>query len=441
MLALTATQLLATGAAAPPPPAVVEMVEEWRAEQKAPGVSVAAASREGVLWAAGYGLADLETERAATPETRYQFASVTKPFTGLLTAMLVEDGTVRLEQPLSALVPGIAVASPPPGSRPITLGDIATHTAGLTRDMTGPKASGKSHAYTLAELTAWLASEGFAVQPGIQHKYSNFGFALLGQALARAAGQDYRDLLRDRVLGPLGLKDTGLHELRTHPLLASSYTEREGELSRVADPVWDFGAQAPASEIISTVVDVARFATAHLGGPGEGKLPDRVTARLFTPLFPIGDSSMMGLSWHYFWSDGLPRWEHGGAVNGYRSLVAVRADVGLAVVLAANAPVSWDGLNIRLLRALSEHADVSGIERSVGDYETPDGTLAMVRLRPDAVLTLEVKGAVRLLPIGPATFRVIEGTNKGEWVRFVVEDGREVMLWEHRRLTKRNPGA
>ena len=440
MLALTATHLLAAAATAPPPPAAVEMIEEWRVAQNAPGVSVAAATRDGVLWGGGLGLADLDSRRSATAETRYQFASVTKPFTGLLLAMLVEDGTVRMEQPLSAFFPDITVASPPPGGRPITLGDLATHTAGLTRDMTGPKASGKSHAYTLAELTAWLASEGFAVQPGIQHKYSNFGYALLGQALARAAGQEYRELLRGRVLRPLGLTDTGLCELRTHPLLASSYVEREGQLSPVEDPVWDFGAQAPASEIISTVLDVARFATAHLSGAGVGRLADRVTARLFTPLFPVGDSSMMGLSWHYFWSDGLPRWEHGGAVNGYRSLVALRPDVGLAVVLAANAPVSWDGLSIRLLRALSEHADVSGIEPYVGDYETPGGTVAQVRLRPDAVLTLEVRGAVRLIPFGRDTFRVMEGTNKGEWVRFVRENDRQVMLWEHRRLVKRGEG-
>ena len=440
MLALTATQLLATGAVVPPPPPVMEIVEDWRAGQRVPGVSVAAATRGGVLWGTGLGVADLEAGRAATAETRYQFASVTKPYTGLLLAMLLEDGTVRLDQPLSAFLPDIALASPPAGSRPITLRDLATHTAGLMRNMTGPKASGKSHAYTLAELTAWLASEGFAVQPGIQHKYSNFGYALLGQALARAAGQEYRELLRSRVLVPLGLTDTGLWELRTHPLLAPSYAERGGTFVPAEDPVWDFGAQAPASEIISTVVDVARFAAAHLGGAAAARVPDRVTARIFSPLFPIGESSMMGLAWHYSWSDGLPRWEHGGSVNGYRSLVAVRPDVGLAVVLAANAPLSWDGLNIRLLRALSEHVDVSGIEPYVGDYEMPGGTVAQVRLRPDAVLTLEVKGAVRLLPIGPGTFRVMEGRNNGEWVRFVVEGDRETMLWEQRRLTKRAPG-
>jgi CubicO group peptidase (beta-lactamase class C family) len=305
--------------------------------------------------------------------------------------------------------------------------------------MRGEKASGRTHAYTVEEFLKWQEESGFRARPGLQYKYSNFGYAVLGTAIERIAGRPYRDLLRERVLEPLKLTSTGYSELCDHPELARSYSMRDDELTPNMDPLWDFGAQAGASELISTVEDMARFAQAHLGDGPDAVVPPAAAHLLFTPHFPIGETSAICLGWRYGWSDGLPRWTHSGSVNHYQSLMAIRPDVGIGVVLATNGPGSLGELHVPLLRLLAEHADTSGQDALVGDYiPDDDDYVVMVRRRPDAVLTIEVKGAVRMVPVSRHTYRIMEGSNKEEWVRFTEEDGEQVLLWEHRRLVRRH---
>ncbi|PIU94690.1 MAG: hypothetical protein COS65_06320 [Armatimonadetes bacterium CG06_land_8_20_14_3_00_66_21] len=442
MLLTLALQIAgARGLAAPVgpiPPPVTELVNGWLKEQAAPGVSIAAVNRDGLLWAGGFGLADVGSQRPATAATRYQFASVTKVYTGLLVAQLVADGKVDLSAPLSTYLPEFQPRYAQPDGRAVTMLDVATHSAGFTRDMIGTKASGKFHSYTLAELLAWQRDTGMTALPGLQYRYSNFGFAVLGAALERAAGGEYRALLRERVLKPLGLDDTGFAELRSRPDVATGYHRTEDHLTRGTDFVWDFGAQAPASELISTVEDVARFGQAHFCQPPSGAVPVGVRALLFTPHFPIGEGSAMGLAWHYQWGGGVPRWVHGGSVNDYRSLIVIRPDVGVGIALAANGEADLGKLELPLLRLIASEADGREQDSVVGDYEPPNGgTKVMIRRNPDAVLTLEVRGAIRMVPWGPQTYRIIEGLNQNEWVRFVREGDLQVMVWEGRRFVRR----
>jgi CubicO group peptidase (beta-lactamase class C family) len=439
MIVLIALQIAGSATGAEPPTEAKELIEKWLDEKDAPGISVAAVNREGILWSGGFGLADAEAGRPATATTRYQFASITKVYTSLLLAQLVASGEAGLDDPLSRWLPELKPRYPEPGARPITLRDVATHTAGFTRDMRGEKASGRTHAYTVEEFLKWQEDAGFGARPGLQYKYSNFGYAVLGTAIQRMAGKPYRDLLRERIIGPLAMTSTGFSELCTHPELARSYAMKDDGLTPNMDPLWDFGAQAGASELISTVEDMARFAQAHLGDGPEDVVSPAASDLLFEPYFPMGDTSAICLGWHYGWSDGLPRWTHSGSVNDYQSLLALRPDVGIGVVLAINGPGSLGELHVPLLKLLAEHAYTSEQDAVVGDYTDPDneGALVMVRRRPDAVLTIEVKGAVRMVPVSRHTYRIMEGSNKGEWVRFVEEDGQSILLWEHRRLVRK----
>ncbi|MFQ5809134.1 MAG: serine hydrolase domain-containing protein [Armatimonadota bacterium] len=439
MLVLIALQVASSATGAEPPAEATELIEKWLADKSAPGISVAAVNREGILWSAGFGLADVEAERPATAATRYQFASITKVYTALLLAQLAVEAGVDLDAPLSRYLPELTARYPEPGAREITLRDVATHTAGFTRDMRGDKASGRTHAYTVEELLQWQKTAGFTARPGLQYKYSNFGYGVLGAALERITGRPYRDLLRERVLEPLELTSTGFSELRTHPELARSYSVKDDELTPNMDPLFDFDAQAAASELISTVEDMARFAQAHLGNGPREVVPPAATGLLFAPHLQTSDTSAICLGWRYSWSDGLPRWIHTGSVNHFQSIMAIRPDVGIGLVLAANGPGSLGELHVPLLRLIAEHADTSEQDALVGDYAPADDDyLVMVRRRPDAVLTLEVKGAVRMVPVSRHTYRIVEGRNKGEWVRFVEEEGKQVLLWEHRRLVRKD---
>jgi CubicO group peptidase (beta-lactamase class C family) len=340
---------------------------------------------------------------------------------------------VNLRAPISRYVPEFRPRYRVEGTRQPMVLDLATHTAGLTRDMIGPKASGRYHVYTEQELFDWLRTQAMAVPPGLQCKYSNYGYAVMGSVLERATKRPYRDLVRERVLTPLGMAHSGFGELRAQPALAIPYSKQGDGRAPFTDVAWDFGAQAAASELISSVEDMAWFAQAHLAQPPGPVASAPVRATLFARYFPTGGEGAAGLGWWCGLTGGIPTWSHGGSVNDFNSVLILRPDVGLGLVLAANGEAPLEDLAARLLRLMAPSADTSALDPWVGDYVHPGGARAMIRRNEHAVLTLEVHGAVRMAPIGPATYRVTEGLNTGEWVRFVVESGKPVMIWESAR--------
>ena len=143
--------------------------------------------------------------------TLFELGSITKVFTALILADMVNRGEVSLDDPAARYLPP-GHRMPQRDGRPITLRDLATHRSGLPRmaddmrsigDPDGPFAD-----YTEARLLAFLDRYRLSREPGSQWEYSNLGMGLLGYLLARAAGTDYETLLRARITGPLGMTDT-----------------------------------------------------------------------------------------------------------------------------------------------------------------------------------------------------------------------------------------
>ena len=137
-----------------------------------------------------------------------RLGSITKVFTTEVLAGLAADGKLRLTDALAAHAPAGA-SVPPAGDRPITLLDLATHSAGLPREMgNAPEGAPPFTWPTQADRWAWLGKHTLGWPPGTVAAYSNVGFDLLADALGDAAGEPYPVLLRDRVTGPLGMGDT-----------------------------------------------------------------------------------------------------------------------------------------------------------------------------------------------------------------------------------------
>jgi len=155
-----------------------------------------------------------EQPRQPNPEpdgrTLIRLGSVSKAFAGELLASLVIEGRVRLTDPLQQFVPA-NVAVPKFGGRSITLLDLATHSAGLPREMGyAPDGTPPFTWPTRADRFAWLSKQSLGWAPGSVAAYSNIGFDLLGDALEGATGQPYATLLRQRITAPLGMVDTTL---------------------------------------------------------------------------------------------------------------------------------------------------------------------------------------------------------------------------------------
>jgi D-alanyl-D-alanine-carboxypeptidase/D-alanyl-D-alanine-endopeptidase len=165
--------------------------------------------RNGQTSIAGFGRRADDASEAPAADTPFRIGSVTKAFTGQVLASLAADGVVGLADPLTKYAPEF-IAPMSEGGRPIRLVDLATHSAGLPREVPhAPGPPGDPFAnITPAAFADWLKANPLLFTPGTSISYSNFGFDLLAAALARAAGLSYPDLLDQRVLGPLGLRDT-----------------------------------------------------------------------------------------------------------------------------------------------------------------------------------------------------------------------------------------
>lgn len=164
--------------------------------------------REGQTSIQGYGRRADKANEAPGGDTLFRIGSVTKSFTGQVLASLAADGMVSLADPLTKYCPEFA---PMQGDQPIRLIDLATHSAGLPREVPhepGPPDDPFVNV-TPDAFMGWLKANRLMFAPGTAISYSNFGFDLLAAALARAGGKPYADLLDARVIRPLGLSDTG----------------------------------------------------------------------------------------------------------------------------------------------------------------------------------------------------------------------------------------
>jgi D-alanyl-D-alanine-carboxypeptidase/D-alanyl-D-alanine-endopeptidase len=165
---------------------------------------------------AGYGHVRPPSEHSEQPNpepdgrTLFRLGSVSKAFAGELLASLVAEGRVRLTDPLRQFLPA-DITVPKSGERAITLLDLATHSAGLPREMGyAPDGTPPFTWPTRPVRFAWLKKQSLDWTPGSVAAYSNIGFDLLGDALEGAARQPYAMLLRERITAPLGMADTTL---------------------------------------------------------------------------------------------------------------------------------------------------------------------------------------------------------------------------------------
>ncbi|WP_165821054.1 serine hydrolase domain-containing protein [Nocardioides gansuensis] len=275
------------------------------------------------------------------PGALWQIGSVTKVFTALVLARAVVRGDVTLETPVAALLPGLEARAP------ITLGQLATHTAGLPRvpgSVWRHALTRDADPYAGIDAGRLRAAVGSARLRGAgRPRYSNLGFGLLGHALAAAAGTAYGDLVHAEVCEPLGLADTTTTPPASRTL--TGHTRR----GRARARAWGFDAMAGCGALWSSIEDMQRFA-AHVVDPPEGELGEamRLAATPVVETAGVGH----GLGWLV-----LRRGPaagclfHNGGTYGFRSALVADPATGRAAVALAATDRSVDGLAFRALKA------------------------------------------------------------------------------------------
>jgi CubicO group peptidase (beta-lactamase class C family) len=290
---------------------------------KLPGVSVLVARHGQVAWQSALGLADLARGAPMTPQTIVRIYSMTKPLTSVAIMMLYEEGRFQLDDPISRYLPYFASMrvfaggnrvrmETVPAAREITFRDLLTHTSGLTygfMDATLVDAAYRANGIdfqtaecSLGELVERAAALPLLAQPGAEWNYS-IATDVLGHLVAVISGQSFRDFLRERVIGPLGMTDTDFHLAPANAdRFAANYTRGEdGKLKLIDDPTTSRYLQPRAicsggGGLVSTAGDYLRFCQMMLGkGEFAGtRLLGRKTVELMTSNHLRGDMAEMG---------------------------------------------------------------------------------------------------------------------------------------------------
>ena len=343
---LLAVLAAATLAAARPPTDTQARLDAF-AKGLPGGVAVAWVDADGVEFLSA-GVFSPEDPRPIDPDTQFEIGSMTKGFTALLLAESERAGKVSRHDSVAKylLPPGDAAQA---ALQKITLLSLTTHTSGLPRlpFNIGPNPDGNPNPYATYDRPALLAAlreHGPVASVGQTVAYSNFGVALLGEALAAAWGTTYADALQARVLAPLGLQHTtlALADTPTPAALAPGHAagKRTGH--------WTFRSFAPAGALLSSARDLARFLQAAIGPAGAPL--QAAFAATTTAQRPVEDmGGEIGLGWFLLGGQERPFAWHNGATGGYRSFAGFSRSEHRGVAILTNGGASADALGFALL--------------------------------------------------------------------------------------------
>jgi len=287
---------------------------------------------------------------AVTADTLFEIGSITKTFTALVLATMVQSGRVHLDTPVRELLPPDVVVPARDGAR-ITLEHLARHTSGLprspnsvARDLWIVLRGDNPYAMDEQVVLAGLADTRLKRRPGQgRGSYSNLGAGLLGIALRRAAGvASYQDLVREAVLVPLGLPDTVVQPRDDQ---VTRWAQGHGP-RRQAVAAWHLIGLAGAGALRSTAPDLLNYLRAQLEPDTTSIGPAiRLTHQLWQP----ERRNTIGLGWLRTVGPTGAMWWHNGGTGGFRSFAGFSPERRRAVAVLVNDRRGPDAAGFSLL--------------------------------------------------------------------------------------------
>ena len=239
------------------------------------------------------GMMDVERQKPMRPDTIFRMASMTKPITGVAVMILVDEGKVELQDPLSKYIPEFAemevlienedgTTKTVPADKPITLWHLMTHTSGLGYPWPGYGPVARmyiEHGLTADAVYSLSSEEGvkrIAAVPLFRHPGAEFHYGfnmdILGRVVEVVSGQRYGDFLQERIFGPLGMKDSGFY-VPTDKIdrFAASYSPQDGKMHLIDDPTTSPFLKVPSQDsggggMVATASDYLQFAQMLVNG-------------------------------------------------------------------------------------------------------------------------------------------------------------------------------
>jgi D-alanyl-D-alanine-carboxypeptidase/D-alanyl-D-alanine-endopeptidase len=339
-----------------------------------------------------YGSLERGDKRPPDGDTLFEIGSITKVFTALLAADMAQRGELKLDDPIAKYLPSTAKI-PERNGRQITIVDLATHTSGLPRMPTNfrPKDPEKPYAdYSVEQLYSFLASYELPRDIGVKFEYSNLGFGLLGQGLARRAGMDYEKLVVTRICDPLGMKSTRI--TLSEPLRKRLAPGHSADLVTV--PEWDNPTLAGAGGLRSSANDLLTFLAAMMGYADNPLAAAQKTTLSISR--PSGGAFMdSGLGWVIDTRGGGEIiWKNGGT-GGYRTFIGYSPKTRIGIVALSNSSTGegTDDIGLHLLDARFPLSVPAGSPSELSlDTKVLDAYVGNYELFPNFILTVTREG-------------------------------------------------
>lgn len=321
------------------------MAQDLVANQRVPGLAMAIVHDGKVLSARGYGITDVSHAEPVDAHTVFRLASLSKSFAGTLTGMLVSEGALRWDSRVADFMPSLQFADPG-AARQLTVADVLSHRVGLAHHTYDRDIEANADYHNLVQR---FAAAPMSCAPGQCYGYQNVAFSLVGDVVFAASGQFYSEAVARRIFKPLGMNDAslGLDGITASTRWARPHV-RAGAGWKSLMPKPTYYRLAPAAGVNASITDMAQYLLAQ-GGHRTEVLPAPLLATLQAPI--VGTPTELrgsswrrerlnaagyGLGWRIYDYAGHRMVFHGGAVQGYRGLMAMLPERDLGVVVLWN---------------------------------------------------------------------------------------------------------
>jgi CubicO group peptidase (beta-lactamase class C family) len=307
---------------------VAQYVKTEMARQHIPGIALLVSRNGEIVRAQGFGVSNVELQVPVKPETLFQSGSVGKQFTATAIMMLVEEGKISLDDPITKYFPDA-----PANWKPVSVRNLLSHTGGFTDY---PKDFDFRKDYTEDDLLKIVAGIPLAFPPGTKWSYSNLGYLTLGILIHRVTGKFYGDVLEERIFHPLGMQSTRImSEADIIPNRAAGYRLVKGQLKNQEWVSPTLNTTADGSLYFS-IVDLAKWDAALY----TEKLLKRYSLEQMWTVVTLNNgkpnSGNYGFGWEITSSHGHRLIDHDGAWQGFKTQISRYVDDKLTVVVLSN---------------------------------------------------------------------------------------------------------
>lgn len=435
----------------------LRLMERWITAQmqyrELPGIAVGIVYDQDLIYAKGFGLADVDEEIPVTPQTMFRIASITKAFTATAIMQLRDQGKLQLDDPIDKYLKWFRIKNRFPNAPAITVWHLLTHTSGLPREAAFPYWTDNKFP-SRNEMIVAMEQQETVFPSETRVKYSNLAFALAGEIVAEVSGIPYSDYVTKNILEPLGMTSTTVFfQDKDRHRLAVGYRRKLEDGSRKEVDFTNARGLVASANMTSTVEDLAKFASLQFR---EGHVVFGSQILKGSTLKEMLRIQWLNPNWKNGYGIGFAVWRqddktlvgHSGWISGYRSQFSFIPEDKIAVIVLTNSddgdPVYFAERIFTIMLPSLRRATATSIDISIpdpswirytGKYQDSWSFETEILLMNGKLVMYDFSyppegnprnNLVDLSPEGPNTFRLTGENGNGELVIFEMSSSNKV---------------